>query len=105
MAQSGRRIPEIPSQVSELLKMGIRGQTKTNVEITGSERPIKAIGRIADRIAIGFAEGGLLIASAILSTSNLPKCFLGIPALGAAGFFLAAALGIWMIIGFLRRRK
>ena len=105
MAQSGRRIPQIPSQVSELLKMGIRGQTKTNVEITGSERPIKAIGRIADRIAVGFAEGGLLIASAILSTSNLPKCFLGIPALGAAGFFLAAVLGIWMIIGFLRRRK
>lgn len=97
--QSGRRMPHIPSQVSELLKMGIRGQTKTNIEITGSEQPLRALNRMAERIAVGLIEGGLLIASSILSISNLPKCFLGIPAVGAAGFFISILLGVWFFWG------
>ncbi|MCI1983119.1 MAG: AarF/UbiB family protein [Oscillospiraceae bacterium] len=103
LLQSGRRVPRIPSQVSELLKMGIKGQTKTNIEITGSEQPLRALGKMAERISIGLIEGGLLIASAILSTSDLPKCFLGIPTAGAVGFLAALAIGIWFLWGMFRK--
>jgi ubiquinone biosynthesis protein len=105
LIQSGKRAPKIPAQVSELLKMGIRGQTKTNVELTGSEKTLRVLGRMVDRIVWGCAEGGLLIASAILSLSGLPKCFLGIPAMAAAGFSLAAVLGIWFLWGMFHRRR
>lgn len=105
LIQSGKRAPKIPAQVSELLKMGIRGQTKTNVELTGSEKTLRALGRMVDRIAWGCAEAGLLIASAILSLSSLPKCSLGIPAMAAAGFFLAAVLGIWFLWGMFHRHR
>lgn len=103
--QSGRRMPHIPSQVSELLKMGIRGQTKTNIEITGSEQPLRALDKMAERIAVGLIEGGLLIASSILSVSSLPKCFLGIPTAGAIGFFICAVLGIWFLWGIFRHKS
>lgn len=104
MFQSGRRMPHIPSQVSELLKMGIRGQTKTNIEITGSEQPLRALERMAERISVGLVEGGLLIASSILSISNLPKCFLGIPTVGAIGFFLSMVLGGWFLWGMFHHK-
>jgi ubiquinone biosynthesis protein len=103
--QSGRRIPQIPSQVSELLRMGIRGQTKTNIELVGSDQPLHLLDRIADRIAAGFIECGLLVGSSILCTSNLPQCFPGVPTAAAVGFALAALLGVRMAWGAFRRKK
>ena len=104
--QSGKRAPGIPSQVSELLKMGIKGQTKTNIEVVGSEGPLRSLGKMAERISVGLIEGGLLIASAILCASDrLPMSFLGIPWAGAIGFAAAAALGVWFFHGVFRRKK
>ena len=105
LLQSGKRLPHIPAQVSELLKMGIRGQTKTNVELSSSEKSIRTFNRMADRMAAGCAEGGLLIASSILSVSNLPRGPLGIPTIGAVGFLLSAVLGGWLLWNVLRSRK
>lgn len=104
LLQSGKWMPQIPSQVAELLRMGIRGQTKTNIEITGSKQPLHALEKMVGRLAVGLVEGALLIASAILSISDLPKCFLGIPTAGAAGFFLSAVLGAWLLWEMLRRK-
>ncbi len=104
--QSGKRAPGIPSQVSELLKMSIKGQTKTNIEITGSEQPLRSFEKMAERISVGLIEGGLLIASAILCAADrLPQSFLGIPWAGAAGFAAAAALGVWFFWGVFRGRN
>lgn len=104
--KSGRRVPGIPSQVSELLKMGIKGQTKTNIEITGSEEPLRSLEKMAERIAVGLVEGGLLIASAILCASDrLPQSFLGVPWAGAAGFAAAFVLGAWFFWGMFRRKR
>ena len=104
--QSGKRAPGIPSQVSELLKMSIKGQTKTNIEITGSEEPLRSLEKMAERISVGLIEGGLLVASAILCASDrLPQSSLGIPWAGAAGFAAAIALGVWFFRGIFFKRK
>ena len=105
LAQSGRRIPQIPSQVSELLKMGIRGQTKTNVELVGTEQPMRSLDRIAGRVAAGLVECGLLIGSSILCTADAPQCLPGLTVPGAVGFALAALLGGRLVWDGLRRGK
>lgn len=103
--RSGRRVLNIPSQASELLKMGIRGQTKLNVELTGSERPLRAAERMANRVALAVVEAGLLIASAMLGASGLPVCFLGIPTASAVGLALAVLLGGWLLWDMLRHKS
>ena len=102
--RSGKKVLNIPSQASELLKMGIRGQTKINVEMTGSERPLRAVEKMANRIALAIVEAGLLIASAMLGASGLPDCFLGIPAPCAAGLALAILLGGWLLWDMFRHK-
>jgi ubiquinone biosynthesis protein len=105
LAQSGRRIPHIPSQVSELLKMMIRGQSKTNVEFVDSGQPLHSLDSAAGYVAAGLTECGLLIASAILCTAGGPQWLPGLTVPGAVGFVLAALLGARLLWGWLRRRE
>lgn len=102
--RSGRRALNIPSQASELLKMGIRGQTKINVELTGSERPLRAVEKMVNRVALAVVEAGLLMASAMLGASGLPPRFFGIPLPSAVGLALAVLLGGWLLWDMLRHR-
>ena len=103
--QSGKRLPQIPSQVSEFLKMGIRGQIKTNVEFVATERAEHTFSRAAGSIAGGLTECGLLVGSAILCTGNGPQCLPGVTVPGAVGFVLAAVLAGCLIWSGLRHRK
>lgn len=99
----GARFPRVPSQIAELLSLGIKGQGKVNVNLSGSEGPLRALDRMASRLAGAFVETGLLIASAILCSSDLPKGFWGIPAAGEAGFLISLALGALLFWSALRR--
>lgn len=104
--QSGRRMPHIPSQLSELLKMGIRGQVKTNVELQVSPRGERMINRTAGLLVAGLAECGLLIASAVLCTvPDAPQCLPGVTVPGAVGFCVAALLGGYLAWNVLHRKK
>jgi ubiquinone biosynthesis protein len=96
---SGRHILGIPAQMSEFLKMSIKGRTKVNIELTNAEQPIHTVEKLINRLILGILDAGLFIASAILGASNLPKCFLGIPTLSAVGFFFSVTLGFWIFWG------
>lgn len=102
--RSGRRALNIPSQVSELLKMGIRGQAKLNVELAGSERPMRAAERMVNRVALAVVEAGLLMASAMLGASDFPTRFFGVPVPCAVGLALALLLGGWLLWDILRHK-
>lgn len=102
--RSGRRALNIPAQVSEFLKMGIKGQTKTNIEITGAEQPMRMMGKLVNRLALSVVEAGLLISSAILGASGLPKYFLGLPAWSVAGFCLSLFVGVLLLWNIIKDR-
>ncbi len=93
LVRSLRRVPDIPVQLSELLKMGARGQLKVNAELTVSGQQMTAFRRMAGIVALGLVEGALLIGSAVLCASDLPKSSFGIPMLGAFGLLLSFTLG------------
>lgn len=93
LVRSLRRVPDLPAQLSELLKMGARGQLKVNAELTFSGRQMTAFRRMAGIVALGLVEGALLIGSAVLCASDLPKSSFGIPILGAAGLLFSLTLG------------
>lgn len=101
--RSGRRMPNIPSQVSELLKMSIKGQTKTNMEISGSKKLAESLKKMTDKLALSLIEAALLAGSAVLcASSGMQRGLLGLPPLGIIGFILSASLGVylmWIIFG------
>ena len=102
---SSRHILSVPAQISEFLKMGIKGRTRVNVELTGAERPMHSLEVLVNRMILSILDAGLFVSSAILGISDLPKCFLGIPALSAVGFFLSLVLGAGILWNILRPHR
>ncbi|HOL65956.1 MAG TPA: ubiquinone biosynthesis protein UbiB, partial [bacterium] len=59
----------------------------------------------SNRIAFSLIIAALLIASSLIVVSGKGHLILGFPALGVLGFFFAAIMGIWLLIGILRAGK
>ncbi len=101
---SVRKAMDIPAQLSDVLKMTIKGQTKVNIELTGSEEPLAAIDRMVNKLIICIINAALFIGSSLLCTTDMKIKFFGIPLLGILGYATAFVLSIWLIWD-IRRKK
>ncbi|MEG1678322.1 MAG: hypothetical protein RR379_11665, partial [Clostridia bacterium] len=77
-----RKSLDIPAHLADILKMTVKGQTKVNLEITGSEEPL----------------------SRLDSMRNMAGKLFGIPVLGAVGFLIAIILGGILMFDMLRKK-
>ena len=85
--------------------MTIKGQTKLNLELTGSEEPLGNIDRMVNRIIVCIITAALLISSSTICTTDMNPKMLGIPLLGALGYIAALILGGWLLFHILRKKK
>ena len=102
---SVEKISDIPLNLADIIKMTVRGQTKINLELTGSEEPLSKVDRMVDRLIFGIIDGALLIGSSMLCTTNMAPKVLGIPAIGAVGFFIAFLLAGALLIDIFKKHK
>ncbi|UYO63981.1 AarF/UbiB family protein [Acetobacterium wieringae] len=93
---------DIPLYITDILKMTVKGQTKINLEITGSEEPLRKIDQMIDKLNTAIICSALLIGSSLICTTNMEFKMLGIPVLGGIGFFLAIILGTWLVVRILK---
>lgn len=87
------RSREIPIAFADLLKMAIKGETKLNLEIVGSQEPLHKIDSMVNRLITCIIIAAVLMGSSIICTTQMHPQLFGIPALGALGFFVALLLG------------
>lgn len=99
-----RKSLDIPAHLSDILKMTVKGQTKINLEITGSEEPLSKLDAMMNKLILAVICAGLLVGSSLVCTTDMAGKLFGIPALGAVGFFLALVLGIILIISIIRKK-
>ncbi|MDO4287851.1 MAG: lipopolysaccharide core heptose(II) kinase RfaY [Eubacterium sp.] len=90
--QAGKSTLGIPGQLFDLLKMTVKGQTKVNLELTGSEEPLATIDQMINKLVTCIITAALLIGSSFISTTDMTPKVLGIPALGVLGYLVALFL-------------
>lgn len=95
--ESGRKAIDLPAQMSDLLRMGIKGQAKLNLELLGSEQPLSSIDRMVNKIIKCIFSAALLIGSCMLCTTDMKPRILEIPILGLLGFAAALLIGFWVL--------
>ena len=100
-----RKTLDIPAHLADILKMTVKGQTKINLEITGSEEPLAKIDSMVNKIILAIICAGLLIGSSLVCTTDMNGKLFGIPALGAIGFFLAVILGGIIVYDVLKKKR
>ena len=79
-----RKSMALPEQISDILKMTMSGQTKVNLDLTGSEEPLRHVDKMVNRVIV-----------AVLCAA-LPK-IMEIPLLGFVGYLIAFVLSIRLI--------
>ena len=98
---------EMPATLADLFSMAIRGELKTNLEIVGSEEPLRKIDSMIFEIIICAIACSLNLGAAILCTTQMEPKILGIPILGLIGYAASIILVVWLIFRTIsnRRRK
>ncbi|MEG0377363.1 MAG: AarF/UbiB family protein, partial [Eubacterium sp.] len=96
---------QLPGHLSDLLKMTVKGQSKINIEVMGSEEPLDMIDQMVNKIITCIITAALLIGSSFISTTKMTPQILGIPALGALGYLVALILSANLIYSIHRKKK
>lgn len=89
---NSRRLVEMPSLLSELIRMTTKGQASVNLELHNSPEFKNTLYAVAGDVIKGLLVAGLVIGSSLISTTAMEPTLLGIPALGAIGYITALVL-------------
>ena len=87
----------------EALRMLTRGQLKVNMEMLGSEAPMRAISRIINRLTIGIIIAGLFIGSCMFAQIAGGPTIFDVPFISFFGFLGAFILSVWIIVDIWRK--
>lgn len=104
LSNSGRGLATSAEYAGETLKMLSRGQLKMNMEMLGSDEPIKKVSRIANRLAVSMVIAGLLVSASLMTSLDMPK-IIGVPVLSFIEFVSAFILAIMVAIDIYRKPK
>lgn len=88
---------DVPVQLSDLMRMALKGQIKLNLEIMDSEEPLSSIDEMVNKMIVTIIAASLLLGSSLICTTDMAPKIFGIPLLGFIGYMGAVFLGIWML--------
>ncbi len=92
-----RKSAQLPEQLSDILKMTMSGQTKVNLDLTGSEEPLRRLDQMINKLILAVLCAAILLGSSTICTTDMrPKIF-EIPLLGFFGYFVAFILSLRLI--------
>ncbi|NLG24628.1 MAG: AarF/ABC1/UbiB kinase family protein [Clostridiales bacterium] len=89
---SARRLVYLPGQLAELAELLIKGQAKLNLELTGSEKPMRQLRRIVDRLALALLAAALIVGAALSANTPAGPLPFAIPAALLCAIWLASSL-------------
>ena len=96
-----KKTMRLPEQISDILQMTMRGQTKVNLDLTGSEEPLRRIDGMMNKLVLGMIGSALLLGSSVICTTQMTPKIMEIPLLGVFGYLAALVLCgrlLWNII-------
>lgn len=95
---------QLPEQISDILRMTMSGQTKMNLDVTGSEEPLRHLDKMINKLILGILCSALVLGSSIICTTNMTPKFMEIPVLGVIGYVISFVLSLRLFISILRHR-
>ena len=88
----------LPQDLSRLMRAARRGRLEIHIDVTHLKRVGNQLNSAANRLVVGIVVAALIIGSSIVMTVPGGPTLLGLPLLGALGFFGAVIGGIWLLL-------
>lgn len=103
--RAGKSLLALPTELLDLCRMTIKGETKINLDFTGSEEPLSRLDQMINKLVICIITAALLIGSSFISTTDMTPKILGIPALGVLGYLASMVLGLNLVYRIHKEKK
>lgn len=87
-----KKTMRLPEQISDILQMTMSGQTKVNLDLTGSEEPLRRIDGMMNKLILCMISSALLLGSSVICTTQMTPKIMEIPLLGVFGYLAALVL-------------
>lgn len=98
-------IRDLPTDVSEILRLFKRGEVRVKFEHRGLEQMIHTHDQISNRMVFAIVLAALIVGSSIMVLSDMPPKWHGIPLLGVMGFLVSGVMGFWLLYSILKHGK
>ena len=77
-------------------RMLTRGQLKVNAQLSSSEKALRQLGGIVDRMSMAIVIAGLFIGSSVVYYARIEPVIFGVPVIGFLGYVCALALAVML---------
>jgi len=95
-------IRSLPAELGQVLRKFTVGRLRLPIFHENLDRAVSEIDRAGNRLSFAVIISALLLSSSILVQAGIGPFIKGYPVPGLAGFFAAAVMGIWLLIGIIR---
>lgn len=102
--QSYESLLGVPPLLKDVLKMGIKGQTKIGIDLSMTSEFKKSTTTWVNNLVLGLIISGLLVGSSVITTTDMVPQILNIPLLGFIGFITAFILSIKIFYSIFKNR-
>ncbi|MCC6443533.1 MAG: phosphotransferase [Armatimonadetes bacterium] len=102
LIELNRLASALPRQITHLLSKAEHGTFKMHLQLDRADDILLKFGAIANRLAVSIMLAAIIIASALIMTTNMKPLLWGYPALGLLGFLTAVIMSLWLIISIIR---
>ncbi len=104
MDRTARGLARAAEHVGDATRMLSRGQLKFNMEILGSDEPMRKLSHIVNRVTLGMIIAGSLVSASLISGMDGPHIF-GLPIPSFIGFSIATVLSVWILVDIIRHDR
>lgn len=89
---------DIPGMAAEIMQGYLNGQSKLQLDLHTTDQLSRLMRHLVRNIVLGLWVTALLVSSSILCMTNMKPKILGIPAIGAVGYFFALLIVAYTFI-------
>jgi ubiquinone biosynthesis protein len=98
-------VKQIPSEFSSIIKRFRFDKLKLPLVHENLDTAVSEIDKTGNRLSFAIIIASLLLSSAIIVQAKVGPFIRGYPVLGLVGFFIAAVMGIGLLVGIIRSGK
>jgi ubiquinone biosynthesis protein len=95
-------IRSLPTELGQVLRRFTVGRLRLPIVHENLDRAVSEIDRVGNRLSFAIIIAALLLSSSILVQAGIGPFIKGYPVPGLAGFFTAAVMGVWLLVGIIR---
>lgn len=95
---SGRKSLSIPALISDMLKLGIKGQSRFGIEHNASEKMMLSLHCMLSRLCAVMVSAALFVSGSILCAADMQSRLWGVPPLAWLCFVGGAATAVWCFL-------